>query len=391
VARHVVSVKNRNSNSKTILRQKLVTHRKSIKPKESGVLTMTNPHRVKKEQLNKSQIDQLKKLRIGLGDFEAMLTALNPRHKMTPADLIKVLDRMITEDFKQEAAFLGLNPSEYVRSIVTNFLPELEKPKSLTDEQHEVQLNALLQPAKREIVDRQLTLDDLQVLPFFRDVEERLLKKLRDNSRFVECDDNFQLVAEGEIFPLLIIVYSGVAGVQRTTGKNKIIPIIPLTAGDPIGEINLIDGLPHNADVFAVKNLVGIEIDPVVFLTCLSQSRYLYRNLAQCLAKKIHSNNEQAYHTLQEDKYSYFLVAIAIEKMISVFGYRPDTSILSQTIMPEEIGNWAGILPNTVSNIISRMKKEKIIKYENDTLEILNWKKLKKAADTLSLETRSRT
>ena len=231
-----------------------------------------------------------------------------------------------------------------------------------------------IKPTKRILSrDPERAASDLTACPLFREVEPELIKRLAASSQYVECEPDHVFVINGDTQPSLTILQTGAARIQCTSRDfSRIIIIGYLFPGSPIGEINLLDGSTHTADVVAVRLTTALELNHETFQSVRSASRFLYRNLALTLAKKIRLNNRRTMNREESQFNSISEIALAIEEQIDVHGFIDNTRVIACKITHDLLSELTSIDRSTVSTVIAKLVNSGVIANPRAQIEILD-------------------
>jgi CRP-like cAMP-binding protein len=125
------------------------------------------------------------------------------------------------------------------------------------------------------------TIEHLSRLPLFERMQPRDLHKLARITRQARFAPGDVVVHAGDAAHTFHVVVSGRAGVPGPELSYV------LRAGDCFGEMALIDDGPRSATVFALDELVTLEIPRRAFLELVAQEPYVARKIMAILTKRV--------------------------------------------------------------------------------------------------------
>jgi CRP-like cAMP-binding protein len=102
------------------------------------------------------------------------------------------------------------------------------------------------------------------------------------------------LFEEGDPPTGLFLIEEGTVEVFRRAGARQII-LARLSRGDVVGELALIEGIPHTRSVRAVSAVDALKIEPEQLDDALAHSRSLIRLVLKRVVRKLHRTNDRAY------------------------------------------------------------------------------------------------
>lgn len=108
--------------------------------------------------------------------------------------------------------------------------------------------------AKDKAADAPPLLPTLKSVPFLRDAPPRALKAAENDTRYFGLPGGWQLFAPGEPSDQIYFVLSGSLGAFRVGANGKMELVGHIRAGEPVGEMSMIAGEPHDHAVFALRD-----------------------------------------------------------------------------------------------------------------------------------------
>lgn len=94
----------------------------------------------------------------------------------------------------------------------------------------------------------------LKSVPFLRDAPPRALKAADDDARYFGLPGGWQLFGPGDPSDQIYFVLSGSLGAFRTNASGQMELVGHIRAGEPVGEMSMIAGEPHEHAVYALRD-----------------------------------------------------------------------------------------------------------------------------------------
>lgn len=113
------------------------------------------------------------------------------------------------------------------------------------------------------------TLELMQRVPFFEHLTDAQAGSIVDELEKRSFKRAENLVVAGEKSNVLFVILSGTANVSINHSDGRKLVLATLEAGDCIGEMSLIDGEPHSANVIATKNVDVLTLTRQGFNFCM--------------------------------------------------------------------------------------------------------------------------
>ncbi len=132
--------------------------------------------------------------------------------------------------------------------------------------------------------------EHLAALPLFSTCSKRELQRIARAGDEVQVGEGKVLVDQGEMGREAFVILSGTAAVRRNGRK-----IASLGAGDPFGELSLLDRGPRTAAVVATSDLTVFVLSARGFNAVLDESPGLSRKLLAALASRVRDLDSKTY------------------------------------------------------------------------------------------------
>lgn len=102
------------------------------------------------------------------------------------------------------------------------------------------------------------------------------------------------LFREGDPPTGIFLIEEGVVEVFRESG-SRTVTTARLGRGDVVGELALIEGIPHTRSVRAVTAVTALKVDPDQLAQNLGASPALIRMVLKRVVRKLHRTNDVAF------------------------------------------------------------------------------------------------
>jgi len=204
----------------------------------------------------------------------------------------------------------------------------------------------------------------IEDVPMFCNLDKKYHKKLHDSIYIRHFSKNSVVFYEGDCSDYLHILLEGQVRLYKTSPKNTTIQIHRLVAPAIIGEYACLDQVPFPAscEFISEKGVVGLlHFDEVM--------KYMKEPDFSLALLKSMTNKVMLLSSLVHKETILSSEAKVADLILN------DTETFSH-IKNNEIASILNITPETLSRILSKLKKEKIISFENHTLKIINFEAL---------------
>jgi CRP/FNR family transcriptional regulator len=214
---------------------------------------------------------------------------------------------------------------------------------------------------------------ELQDIPMFSSLDKKFHKELKDNIYVKKYAKNSIVFYEGDESNYFYILLEGTIRLYKTTPKGSQVQINRLRAPNTIGEYACFENEPFPATCeFITDGIVGLlHFDKVYkYLDDQEFSLGLIKSLTSkvmLLSALVHKETVLSSEAKVAD--------LMIEK-ISIFN----------RLRNNEIAGILNLTPETFSRIITKFKRESIVKVENGELKVLNLDALFMIIETNSLK-----
>jgi len=200
----------------------------------------------------------------------------------------------------------------------------------------------------------------LEDVPMFCNLDKKYHKKLHNSIYIRHFSRNSIVFYEGDSSDYLHILLEGQVRLYKTSPKNSTIQIHRLVAPAVIGEYACLEQVPFPAscEFISETGIIGLlHFDEVM--------KYMREPDFSLALLKSMTNKVMLLSSLVHRETILSSEAKVADLILN------DTNTFSR-IKNNEIASILNITPETLSRILSRLKKEEIISFENHTLNIIN-------------------
>jgi NTE family protein len=133
----------------------------------------------------------------------------------------------------------------------------------------------------------------LRSFPLLADVGDVALGKLLSEANWFGLPGGMLLKRDGENDHALFLVITGSLGVfvDDDSGGRRLVAHIP--AGETVGEMSLISGEPHSAQLVALRDTELLRVKPQAFDALITRHPRVMLNLMRILVKRLHDTTRK--------------------------------------------------------------------------------------------------
>ena len=200
----------------------------------------------------------------------------------------------------------------------------------------------------------------IEDVPMFCNLDKKFHKKLHDSIYIRHFSKNSVVFYEGDCSDYLHILLEGQVRLYKTSPKNSTIQIHRLVAPAVIGEYACLDqvAFPASCEFISERGIIGLlHFDEVM--------KYMREPDFSLALLKSMTNKVMLLSSLVHKETILSSEAKVADLILN------DTKVFTH-IKNNEIASILNITPETLSRILSRLKREKIISFDNHVLKILN-------------------
>ena len=120
-------------------------------------------------------------------------------------------------------------------------------------------------------------------VPFLRDAPPRALKAAENETKYFGLPGGWQLFAPGEPSDQIYFVLSGSLGAFRVNGNGSMELLGHIRAGEPVGEMSMIAGEPHENAVFALRDTELLSMSRTGFMQLVRSDPQILERLTRVI------------------------------------------------------------------------------------------------------------
>lgn len=136
---------------------------------------------------------------------------------------------------------------------------------------------------KDRSADELTLLPTLKSVPFLRDAPARALKAAEDYTRYFGLPGGWQLFGPGEPSDQIYFVMSGSLGAFRVGANGQMELLGHIRAGEPVGEMSMIAGEPHEHAVFALRDTELLSMSREGFMKLVKSDPAILERLTRVI------------------------------------------------------------------------------------------------------------
>lgn len=195
---------------------------------------------------------------------------------------------------------------------------------------------------------------NLKEIPFFKNVSEKELKRLKEISFFKSYKKGEILFYEGEESENLLILVQGVVKIYKMSSKNKEILLHLIRPISIVAELVNFDEIPYPASCEFITDGEVLKINYAKFKTEFMENPKICVEIIKSLTEKI-----RALNLLIERQ----VVLNADEKVASFITENFD---FFKTAKQSQVANILNIAPETLSRMLAKFKKSGFLVFDDN-------------------------
>ncbi len=192
-----------------------------------------------------------------------------------------------------------------------------------------------------------------------RGLPTETLKALVSQLQLVRLQPEEYLFFQLDPADALYVVEQGRLRVFRTTPDGRERTLAHLAAGDVIGELALLDGLPRSASVQAIEPCALWRLDRRAFVSLLSRDSRLAMGIIQLLARRLRETNRQLEEAAAgpvPDR----LVRV-LKRLALAAGAPTNDAPQKLRVTQQELANLTGTTRESVNRGLSRLEAQGLV------------------------------
>ena len=133
----------------------------------------------------------------------------------------------------------------------------------------------------------------LQQFPLLADLGDAALRRLLSEANWFGLPGGMVLDRNGENNLALFLVVTGCLGVfvNDERGQRRLVAHVP--AGETVGEMSLISGDAHSAQLVALRDTELLRVSPEAFNALISRHPRVMLNLMRLLVRRLHETTKR--------------------------------------------------------------------------------------------------
>ncbi|MBR7048001.1 MAG: Crp/Fnr family transcriptional regulator [Campylobacter sp.] len=195
---------------------------------------------------------------------------------------------------------------------------------------------------------------NLKEIPFFKNLSEKELKRLKEISFFKSYKKGEILFYEGEESENLLILVQGVVKIYKMSSKNKEILLHLIRPISIVAELVNFDEIPYPASCEFITDGEVLKINYAKFKTEFMENPKICVEIIKSLTEKI-----RALNLLIERQ----VVLNADEKVASFITENFD---FFKTAKQSQVANILNIAPETLSRMLAKFKKSGFLVFDDN-------------------------
>lgn len=205
----------------------------------------------------------------------------------------------------------------------------------------------------------------LEKISFFKYIDKQKIKQLESVSIIKKYKSGDLLFIEGEDSKWFHLIIKGSVRLFKTKQNGSEIFLHDIMAPSFIAELANLEKIPYPASARFISNSEVIKIDFEFFKKEFLANEHISINIIKSLSEKLKIMNEVINNEIILNAEAK--VAKQLVENLEIF------SLLKNI----QIATMLNITPETLSRILSKFKKNKLIEIQKETIKIINNKALK--------------
>lgn len=205
-------------------------------------------------------------------------------------------------------------------------------------------------------------LDLLHRVPIFSALSAHQLAQLADAVTKRRVKRGELIVEQGKKSNALFILLSGRARVVMIDRRAREVILDVLTAGDYVGEISLIDGKSHTANVQAEVQCDLLVLGHAEFIRCLNENHAMSNSVIKGLVQRLRKADEKISSLALMDVYGRVAQTL--------MGFSEDAGeqrlVIRDKITRQDIAKMVGASREMVSRVMRDFEEQGFIKTNDD-------------------------
>ena len=224
----------------------------------------------------------------------------------------------------------------------------------------------------------------LKQIPLFADTDADFLSSLEKHVEIVSYRSGMPILLERARGYALCFVLSGHVRVEvqrEMTGEDPVsIPLAHRGPGEYVGELSLIDGQPHMADVVAVDSCEILELDRPGFLLCMTRAPGFTFEIMKGLVAKVRQSGKEFIWHQSGGAMRRVATRLLLEMELGATKLADGGIRLNNGLTHENLADASGVTRETVTRTMATLRKVGAIRTEGRAIVIVDPNRLKQCA-----------
>ncbi|WP_041193659.1 Crp/Fnr family transcriptional regulator [Candidatus Symbiobacter mobilis] len=208
-------------------------------------------------------------------------------------------------------------------------------------------------------------LDLLCRVPIFSSLTPAQMARLGSSVQKLRVKRGDVIVEQGKTSNSLFVILIGRARVVMTDERGKEVILASLGPGDYVGELSLIDGYAHSANVIAETQADLLMLGRAEFQSCLEDNRAISIAVIQGLAKRLRKADEQIRSLALMDVYDRVASVLENAATTEVTEAGP-VRVLRGKLHRQDIAKMVGATRETVSRVMKDFEESGFLQTRQD-------------------------
>ncbi|AIE86035.1 Crp/Fnr family transcriptional regulator [Fimbriimonas ginsengisoli] len=212
----------------------------------------------------------------------------------------------------------------------------------------------------------------LQHVSVFAKLNDQSLAGLAEHSEVRGYETGDFILTERAKGSSLVVLLSGRVGVQRQTGTGRTVLITLRKAGDHLGEMSLLDGQGHSADVVALEYCLVVLVPREAFLEVLHQNTDVAVEVIKALTARLREQTGDLTRAKSLD---------VMGRVCSALVELADGKGEIRGVTQQHLANQTGATRESVNRTLQLLKEAGHIEQDRGFIRVLHARALRERAE----------
>ena len=215
-----------------------------------------------------------------------------------------------------------------------------------------------------------MLLSDLRNINIFKNCEETLLEKIKNNLKIKDEKSGTTILNQGDKTKNLYIILDGTLLITQLAEDGKVVSLELLKKGQCFGEIAIIDGAPRSASVVSLGDVKLGSLSESFVKEILMNDLNFTKSLLLRFSRIVRNANIQIFSLITANARKRLLYQLL--RLSKLNKENPRIRVVEKGLSHTAIGSFAGISRETVTRLISELKSDQILSSNTNGELILN-------------------